>query len=127
MRKLFSLSLFFIIFLNFNLLLAEVELTEQLKAGKEKAETICSACHGINGKAASGGNSGAVPNITAQQKDYIILKLKDYKSGKLEHPQMTMIAQMISDEDIENVAEWYSRIKIKIFDPNVELSDPGEH
>ena len=109
------------------MLLAEVELTEQLKAGKEKAETICSACHGINGKAASGGNSGAVPNITAQQKDYIILKLKDYKSGKLEHPQMTMIAQMISDEDIENVAEWYSRIKIKIFDPNVELSDPGEH
>jgi len=127
MRKLFSLSLFFIIFLNFNLLLAEVELTEQLKAGKEKAEKICSACHGINGKAESGGNSGAVPNITAQQKDYIILKLKDYKSGKLEHPQMTMIAQMISDEDIENVAEWYSRIKIKIFDPNVELSDPGEH
>jgi len=127
MRKLFSLSLFFIIFLNFNLLLAEVELTEQLKAGKEKAETICSACHGINGKAASGGNSGAVPNITAQQKDYIILKLKDYKSGKLEHPQMTMIAQMISDEDIENVAEWYSRIKIKIFDPNLELSDPSKY
>ena len=33
---------------------------------------------------------------------------------------MTMIAQMISDEDIENVAEWYSRIKIKIFDRNLE-------
>ena len=33
---------------------------------------------------------------------------------------MTMIAQMISDEDIEKVAEWYSRIMIKIFDPNLE-------
>ena len=33
---------------------------------------------------------------------------------------MTMIAQMISDEDIEKVAEWYSRVKIKIFDPNLE-------
>ena len=33
---------------------------------------------------------------------------------------MTMIAQMISGEDIENVAEWHSRIKIKIFDPNLE-------
>jgi len=31
---------------------------------------------------------------------------------------MTMIAQMISGEDMENVAEGYSRIKIKIFDPN---------
>ena len=38
---------------------------------------------------------------------------------------MTMIAQMISDEDIENVAEWYSRIKIKIFDPNLETSKPN--
>ena len=96
-------------------------------AEKEKAVTIYFECHGINGKTESGGNSVAAPNITAQQKDYIILKLKDYKSGKLKHPQMTMIAQMISDEDIENVAEWYSRIKIKIFDPNVELSDPSKY
>ena len=35
---------------------------------------------------------------------------------------MTMIAQMISDEDIEKVAEWYSRIMIKIFDSNLEKS-----
>ena len=38
---------------------------------------------------------------------------------------MTMIAQMISDEDIENVAEWYSRIKINIFDPNLGISKPN--
>ena len=35
---------------------------------------------------------------------------------------MTMFAQMISDEDIEKVAEWYSRIKIKIFDSNLGIS-----
>jgi hypothetical protein len=35
---------------------------------------------------------------------------------------MTMIAQMISGEDMENVAEGYSRIKIKIFDRNLEKS-----
>ena len=38
---------------------------------------------------------------------------------------MTMIAQMISDEDIEKVAEWYSRIMIKILDPNLEISKPN--
>jgi cytochrome c553 len=43
-----------------------------------------------------------------------LAKLKDYKSGKINHPQMTLIAQMLSDEDIENVAEWYSNIKISI-------------
>jgi cytochrome c553 len=38
---------------------------------------------------------------------------------------MTMIAQMLSDDDIENVSEWYSRIKVKVFDPEIELSEPN--
>ena len=45
---------------------------------------------------------------------YLIAKLKDYKSGKIDHPQMSLIAQMLSDDDIENVSEWYSKIKIII-------------
>ena len=85
-----------------------------LLLGKEKAATVCSACHGIDGQAASGGNSPLIPNITAQQKDYLIAKLKDYKSGKINHAQMSLIAQMLSDEDIENVSEWYSSITVEI-------------
>ena len=85
-----------------------------LLLGKEKAATVCSACHGMDGQAASGGNSPLTPNITAQEKEYLLAKLKDYKSGKINHPQMSLIAQMLSDEDIENVSEWYSAIKIKI-------------
>ena len=85
-----------------------------LLLGKEKAATICSACHGLDGKATTGGNSAITPNITAQQKDYLIAKLKDYKSLKIDHPQMSLIAQMLSDEDIENVSEWYSSIIISI-------------
>jgi len=125
MKKLIIISIFSLSLLSASQLTAEVKLTETLKAGKEKAQNICSGCHGVSGKAESGGNSGAVPNIYAQQRDYLTLKLKDYKSGRLQHPQMTMIAQMLSDEDIDNVAEWYSRIKVKIFDPEIELSDPG--
>ena len=85
-----------------------------LLLGKEKAATVCSACHGMDGQAASGGNSSLTPNITAQEKEYLLAKLKDYKSGKINHPQMSLIAQMLSDKDIENVAEWYSNIKISI-------------
>jgi len=85
-----------------------------LLLGKDKAATACSGCHGMDGRAISGGNSSLTPNITAQQKEYILAKLKDYKSGKINHPQMTLIAQMLSDKDIENVAEWYSNIKISI-------------
>ena len=108
MKKLIILGIFSLSFLGASQLTAEVNLTETLKAGKEIAQNICSGCHGVSGKAESGGNSGAVPNIYAQQRDYLKIKLTDYKSGRLQHPQMTMIAQMLSDEDIENVSEWYS-------------------
>lgn len=90
-----------------------------LKAGKYKVETICATCHGLDGQASSGGNSPLIPNITAQQKEYLIVKLNGYKSGKIQHPQMTLVAQMLSKEDIENVAEWYSSIKIEIKLPEI--------
>ena len=95
----------------------EANLSDSLKAGKLKAAQICSACHGLNGTAASGGNSPLVPNISGQSKDYLVVKLKEYKTNKIEHPQMSMIAQMLTDEDIENVSIWYSSIKVKVFDP----------
>ena len=101
-------------------------LTVQLKKGKEKVQVICSACHGLDGVAASGGNSVIIPNLTAQHKDYLIAKLKDYKSNKIDHPQMSIIAQMLTDEEISAVSEWYSRIKIRIFDPNLILGKPSQ-
>ena len=100
-------------------------LSVELQNGKKKAKAICSACHGLDGQAAAGGNSVIIPNITAQHKDYLIARLKAYKAGKIQHDQMTIIAGMLSEQDIENVAEWYSRVKIKIFDPNLVLSKPS--
>ena len=95
----------------------ESNLTDVLKNGKVKASQICSACHGLNGTAASGGNSPLVPNISGQNKEYLIVKLKEYKTNKIEHPQMSMIAQMLTDEDIVNVSTWYSSVKVQVFDP----------
>ena len=101
-------------------------LSAALQNGKKKAQTICSACHGMDGVAASGGNSVIVPNLTAQHKDYLKVKLLEYKSGKLQHAQMSVIAGMLTEEDIDNVSEWYSRIKIKVFDPNLVLAKPSQ-
>jgi cytochrome c553 len=39
---------------------------------------------------------------------------------------MTLIAQMLTDEEISSVSEWYSRIKIRIFDPKLILAKPSE-
>ena len=82
--------------------------------GKEIAQNVCSVCHGVNGQANTGGNSVLVPHLTAQNEYYLIEKLKAYKSKKLEHHQMSLIADMLSVEDIKNVSKWYSSINIKI-------------
>ncbi len=85
-----------------------------LEKGKTLAEEICSVCHGVNGQANTGGNSVLVPHLTAQNEFYLIEKLKDYKSKKINHHQMSLIADMLSIEDIKNVSRWYSSIKINI-------------
>lgn len=85
-----------------------------LMAGKAKAEATCQVCHGLDGRA-------VVPmaaNLSGQQKEYIIAQLEAYRSGKRRHEQMSIIAKMLDDDAIENLAEWYSSIKITIEMPN---------
>ncbi len=94
--------------------LGDRALAGDLMAGKAKAEATCQVCHGLDGRA-------VVPmaaNLSGQQKQYIIAQLEAYRSGKRRHEQMSIIAKMLDDDDIENVAEWYSSIKITIEMPN---------
>ena len=87
---------------------------ENSPLGREIAENICSVCHGVNGQANTGGNSVLVPHLSSQNVNYIIEKLKDYKSKKLEHRQMSLIADMLSIEEKKNVSNWYSNIKVNV-------------
>jgi len=78
-------------------------------AGRKKAQ-MCAACHGINGVA----RMPEAPNLAGESVIYIDRQLKAFRSGERKHPQMTIIAQGLSDEDIRNVADWYSSIKITV-------------
>jgi cytochrome c553 len=77
-----------------------------LAAGKAKAEAVCQTCHGLNGR----GIMAMVANIGGQQKQYLVKQLSDYRSGKRQHEQMSIIAGMLTEQDVDNVAEWYSSI-----------------
>jgi cytochrome c553 len=57
-------------------------------------------------------------NLTGQQKEYLVAQLEAYRKDMRRHEQMNIIAKMLSDDDIENVSEWYSSIKITIEMPN---------
>lgn len=91
-------------------LLAGQASAGDLAAGKTKAEAVCQTCHGMDGLA----TLPMAANLAGQQKLYLIAQLEAYRAGARQHQQMSIIAQMLSDEDIENVAEWYSSIKVTI-------------
>ena len=86
-------------------LLSHSSVSEEINRGKEIAENICSVCHGVNGQANTGGNSVLVPHLTAQNEQYLIEKLKHYKDKTLEHHQMSLIADMLTLEDIKECFE----------------------
>lgn len=82
--------------------------------GKVVAETICVACHGVDGNSPLSAN----PHIAGQVQDYIYKQLKNFRSadGKpalRENPIMSGMAMAISsEEDVLNVAAWYAQQKL---------------
>jgi cytochrome c553 len=108
-----------------NAAVVQVTNAADLAAGKQKADQTCANCHGLYGQAVSGGNSAFSPKLTPQSKDYLIARLNAYRSGAIQHPQMSLIAQMISEQDIENISAWYASIPVTIAnqEAGVEAND----
>jgi len=79
-------------------------------AGRAKAQVLCENCHGADGMAVLPGAA----NLSGQQKEYLREQLRAYRSGSRQGPQMSVIAKILTDADIENLADWYSSIKISV-------------
>ncbi len=77
--------------------------------GKQKAK-MCQTCHGIDGLA----RIPTAPHIAGESRVYIVTQLKAFRSGARTHEIMSLIAKDLSDEDIENLAAWYSSIEIEV-------------
>jgi cytochrome c553 len=78
-----------------------------LKAGSEKASTVCASCHGINGISASDG----FPNLAGQKAAYLAKALKAYRDGSRKAPIMNNMAASLTDQDIDNLAGHFSGLK----------------
>ncbi len=76
-------------------------------AGRAKAKK-CQMCHGIDGIA----KIPIAPHIAGESQIYLETQLKNFRSGKRVHEIMSVIAKDLSDEDIADLAAWYSSIKI---------------
>lgn len=74
------------------------------EAGREKAATLCIACHGPDGNSPLPEN----PRLAGQYADYLELVLREYRSGVRPNPVMAGMSAALTDEDIANLAAWYS-------------------
>lgn len=71
--------------------------------GKLKAAT-CTACHGPEGIS----SNPLWPNIAKQKRDYLVKQLKAFRGGERKDPLMSPIAQTLTDNDIEELASYFS-------------------
>ena len=75
-------------------------------AGKAKAAT-CVACHGPEGVSVN----PMWPNLAGQKDMYLVKQMKDFRDGRRNDPVMAPMAKTLSDEDIDNLAAYYSSLK----------------
>jgi len=90
--------------------LLEPALAGDAPAARTMARSLCQNCHGEDGVAVVPGAA----NLSGQQKEYLRQQLHAYRSGGRRDAQMNIVAKTLTDADIENLADWYSSIKITV-------------
>jgi cytochrome c553 len=76
-------------------------------AGGKKA-SMCEGCHNIAGYKTVFPVVYRVPRLDGQHAAYIVKALRGYKSGERTHPSMKGIAASLSDQDMADLAAFYS-------------------
>ncbi len=66
--------------------------------------TVCAACHNADGNSLITLN----PKLAGQHPDYLVKQLTEFKSGKRANAVMSGMAAMLSDEDMQGVAIYFS-------------------
>ena len=77
------------------------------EAGRNKA-SMCVGCHNIPGYKTAFPAVYSVPKLDGQHAAYILSALRQYKSGERTHPSMRGIAATLSDQDMADLAAFYS-------------------
>jgi cytochrome c553 len=96
--------------------LAQTPAAGSAEEGQAKS-TACIACHGVDGNSAN----PQWPTLAGQHKPYIAKQLRAFKSGSRKDPLMSPMAVSLSDDDIEDLAAYFSSQK-----PTGLEADPGK-
>lgn len=70
-----------------------------------KAALVCMSCHGEKGISAN----ELWPNLAHQKRDYLIKQITAFKTGERKDPMMSPMAATLTKDDIEDIADFFSK------------------
>ncbi|RYF71060.1 MAG: cytochrome c4 [Comamonadaceae bacterium] len=93
-----------------------------------KKIAMCVGCHGIIGYQASFPEIHKVPKIAGQSATYIVSALNAYKAGDRKHPTMRAISESLKEQDIADLAAYYSTLGVSAGDapPATPAKQPSD-
>ena len=77
--------------------------------GQAISAQVCGACHTADGSRGTPAN----PILQGQHPEYLVKQLSEFKAGKRDNAIMKGFASMLSDDDMKNVAAFYSSKQAK--------------
>jgi cytochrome c553 len=92
-------------------------------AEKGRAKSLaCQACHGNTGI----GTAADIPNLAGQKAPYLKAQLISFRGGDRKHDLMNAIAKQLTDDEIENLAAFWSSLPAAGAGPDVHAgADPA--
>ena len=90
-------------------------------AGQTKA-AVCGACHGPDGNSAAPN----FPKLAGQGERYLLKQMQDIKGGKRTVIEMTGLLNNLSDQDLADIAAYFSSQKGSIGQADPKLVARGE-
>ncbi len=99
--RFFCLTIFFAM-----LIITGPAMAADAAAGKTKS-AICMACHGVEGVSVN----PLWPDLAGQKDMYLVKQMKDFRDGKRKLPVMAPMAKGLSDDDIADLAAYYSSLQ----------------
>lgn len=91
----------------FTAVAAEIDLPEPEARPVPESAQVCAGCHGADGV----GVNPTYPKLAGQYADYLLHSLKAYKSGARNNAIMSGIAATLSEEQMEELAEYYAELE----------------
>jgi cytochrome c553 len=81
-------------------------------AGRRKA-LQCQACHGLDGLS----RLPEAPHLAGQPERYLEKSLSEYRTGVRKDEMMALVVKDLTDQDIADLAAYYSAIEISAQPP----------